>query len=125
MTLAHPLRTPFPVIAALGNDRGEAPLELCRKLIASGVDPQTPLHVYRGSVLALVIRAIGEGAQLVVTTNDQGTPVFRKLARKPAPGLVPAPPIAPTASTLAEAPAGEIAAPTPAGPHSRWHGERP
>jgi hypothetical protein len=105
MTLAHPLRTPFPVIAALGNDRGEAPLELCRKLIASGVDPQTPLHVYRGSVLALVIRAIGEGAQLVVTTNNQGTPVFRK------PGRVIAPPVAPNDQGATPAPTPPANAP--------------
>jgi hypothetical protein len=108
MTLTHPLRLspPFPIIAEHGNDRCEAPaLELCRKLIASGVDPQTPLHVYRGSVLALVIRTIGEGAELVVTINHQGTPVFRK------PGRVIAPPVAPNDQGATPAPTPPANAP--------------
>jgi hypothetical protein len=112
--------------AALGIiGRGEAPaLELCRRLIELGVDPQTPLHVYRGSVLALVIRAIGEGAELRAATNHQGTPVFQKRTPGP-PGPAAAPPIAPIASTLPETPPDEITAPTPAGAYDRPHGSRP
>jgi hypothetical protein len=133
MTLAlrRPLRlSPFPIIAELGNDRcaalgtigrGEAPaLDLCRKLIELGVDPQTPLHVYRGPVLALVIRAIGEGAELTVQTDNRGIPRFQKYRIR----YGTAPPVAPTASTLPEAPPDEIAAPTPLGAHGRPHGER-
>jgi len=41
-------------------------LELCRRLIAAGHDPRTPLHVYRRATLALHIRSIGEGARLEV-----------------------------------------------------------
>jgi hypothetical protein len=119
LTLRRPLRlSSFPIIAELGNDRcatlgiigrGEAPaLELCRKLIERGVNPQTPLHVYRGDVLALRIRSTGEGAELVVKTSNQGTPVFR---RRGARGVT-APPVAPTASSLSEAPADETIAPT-------------
>jgi hypothetical protein len=116
MTFAHPLRlSSFPIIAELANDRcaalgligrGEAPaLELCRKLLAAGVSPATALHVYRGDdVLALQIRSIGEGAELTVKCSTQGTPVFRKSARKAAPGRAPAPPVAPAAATRPEAP---------------------
>ena len=41
-------------------------LALCRKLIAAGVDPAEPLEAYRGDVLCLRIRSIGEGASLGV-----------------------------------------------------------
>lgn len=118
MTLAlrPPLRlSPFPIIAELGNDRcaalgilgrGEAPaLELCRKLIARGVDPQTPLHVFRGSVLALRIRAIGEGARFEVGNNGCGTPVFVPWHPRTTRA---APPVTPTGSSLPEVPAGGI-----------------
>jgi hypothetical protein len=37
-------------------------LALCRKLIAAGHDPHRPLHAYRGDVLCLRIRTIGEAA---------------------------------------------------------------
>jgi hypothetical protein len=119
MTLTRPLRlSPFPIIAELGNDRcaalgiigrGEAAaLELCRKLLAAGISPATALHVYRGDVLALRIRSIGEGGELTVKSGTQGRPVFRKSARKAAPGLAPAPPVAPAAATRPEAPPAEI-----------------
>src|SRR5262245_50761601 len=52
---------------------GSAPcLALCRKLIAHGVPPETPLAVYRGEVLALRIRTVGEGAQLTVVERPDG-----------------------------------------------------
>jgi hypothetical protein len=41
-------------------------LALCRKLIAAGFDPSRPLCAYRGAVLCLRVRSIGEGAQLIV-----------------------------------------------------------
>ena len=47
--------------------RGHAPvLTLCRKLIAARYDPATRLECYRGDVLALTVRSIGEAAKLVV-----------------------------------------------------------
>jgi hypothetical protein len=46
-------------------------LALCRMLIEAGHDPAMPLHVYRGDVLALTIRSIGEAAALQV--NPRGT----------------------------------------------------
>jgi hypothetical protein len=52
-------------------------LALCRKLIEAGYDPATPLHAYRGDVLALRVRSIGEGAKLTVTDSRCGTPVLR------------------------------------------------
>jgi hypothetical protein len=41
-------------------------LQLCRRLLAAGHDPSTPLDVYRGDVLALRVRSIGEAARLTV-----------------------------------------------------------
>lgn len=46
---------------------GPAPvLKLCRLLIQSGIGAATPLEAYRGPVLCLRIRSIGEGAALSV-----------------------------------------------------------
>jgi hypothetical protein len=39
---------------------------MCRKLIEAGYDPDRPLHAYRGDVLCLKVRSIGEGAKLTV-----------------------------------------------------------
>src|SRR5215831_13917574 len=65
-----------------GNDLCTAPgvtvrsaspvLGLCRKLIEAGHDPATPLHAHRGSMLALKILSIGEGAKLTVEDNHLG-----------------------------------------------------
>jgi hypothetical protein len=52
--------------------RGAAPvLRLCRLLIAAGHDPRRRLEVYRGAVLALRVRSIGEAAALEI--NSKGT----------------------------------------------------
>ena len=53
---------------ALGIEaRSAAPvLALCRALIAAGIDPASPMHVYRGATLALMVRSIGEAAALDV-----------------------------------------------------------
>ena len=45
-------------------------LALCRALIEAGHDPSTPLNVYRGDVLALGIRSIGEAARLTVDEHN-------------------------------------------------------
>jgi hypothetical protein len=56
--------------------RGRAPvLDLCRALVAAGHDPRRPLHAYRGDVLALKVRSIGEGAKLIVK-EDRAAPRF-------------------------------------------------
>jgi hypothetical protein len=45
--------------------RAEAPvLKLCRLLVAAGHDPSLALCAYRGDVLCLKVRNIGEGARL-------------------------------------------------------------
>jgi hypothetical protein len=49
---------------------------LCRKLLEAGHDPGQALEVFRATTLALLVRSIGEGASLRVTSNEQGTPVF-------------------------------------------------
>jgi len=60
--------------------RGPAPvLTLCRALIGAGFDPRRPLNVYRGRVLALKVRSIGEGARLAVA-DSHGRPRLRRTA---------------------------------------------
>jgi hypothetical protein len=39
-------------------------LSLCRALIEAGHDPAIPLEAYRGAMLCLRVRSIGEGAAL-------------------------------------------------------------
>ena len=47
-------------------------LALCRKLIAAGHDPVTALEAYRGDVLCLRVRSIGEAARLTVEETGTG-----------------------------------------------------
>jgi hypothetical protein len=60
--------------SALGiTARGTAPvLTLCRQLIEAGHDPATPLEAWRGDVLCLRIRSIGEGVALRIGTHGVG-----------------------------------------------------
>jgi len=59
--------------------RAAAPvLAICRSLVAAGHDPHKPLHVYRGDVLCLIVRSIGEGAGLAVADDRLGRPKFRR-----------------------------------------------
>lgn len=52
---------------------GNAPvLAMCRRLVADGADPRTPMHVYRGDVLALKVKSIGEAARLEISPNGVG-----------------------------------------------------
>lgn len=71
--------------------RGAAPvLAICRKLIAAGLDPARPLHAFRGNVLCLVVRRVGEAARFVVDERRM------TLARwKPFSGAEVSPSIAP------------------------------
>src|SRR5262245_4816594 len=53
--------------------RSYAPvLALCRRLIEAGIDPDRPLHGYRGDTVAVVVRSIAEGARLAVGDNRLG-----------------------------------------------------
>ena len=69
----HPLAVSAELIgsntasAACITARGSSPvLQLCRMLIAAGIDPSRPLHAYRGNMRCLIVRSIGEGAKLTV-----------------------------------------------------------
>ena len=63
---------------------GYAPvLDLCRALIRAGHDPKRALHAYRGEVLALAVRSIGEGAQLTIEDGPHGTPRLRRWRNRP------------------------------------------
>jgi hypothetical protein len=59
-------------------------LRLCRMLVNAGYDPATPLHCYRGEILCLIVRSIGEAATLEL--NGRGTGFVR---RRPAVGTAP------------------------------------
>ena len=58
-------------------------LNLCRQLLAAGFDPARPLDVYRGAMLALRVRSIGEAAELEINSGGSG---FIKRRRGGAPG---------------------------------------
>jgi hypothetical protein len=50
--------------------QSESPvLEFCRALIELGCDPDTPLECYRGDVLCLRVRSIGEAANLRISSD--------------------------------------------------------
>jgi hypothetical protein len=58
-------------------------LSLCRKLIALGHDPSTPLDARRGDVLCLRIRSIGEAAGLEVSPIVSALYGDRERRRRP------------------------------------------
>jgi hypothetical protein len=60
-------------------------LELSRRLIAAGHDPATGLEAYRGEMLCLRVRAIGEAAALEV--NAKGTGFISRRAVRTAPPI--------------------------------------
>jgi hypothetical protein len=53
-------------------------LALCRALVESGHDPAIALEAYRGDVLCLRVRSIGEGAELEI--NGKGSGFKRRAA---------------------------------------------
>jgi hypothetical protein len=66
--------------------RAYAPvIALCRKLVAAGHDSATPLDAYRGEVLCLQVRSIGEAAGLEI--NADGTGFRRRRATDTAPPI--------------------------------------
>jgi hypothetical protein len=60
-------------------------LALCRALIEAGHDPVIPLEAYRGDVLCLRVRSIGDCAALEV--NAKGTDFIRFREVRTAPSL--------------------------------------
>jgi hypothetical protein len=55
--------------------------QLCRKLIEAGLDPTEPMEVWRGNILALRVKSIGQAAKL--TVDESGTPRFAKWKPRP------------------------------------------
>jgi hypothetical protein len=47
-------------------------LELSRKLVANGHDPAMPIEAWRGNILCLRARSIGEAARLRIATHGVG-----------------------------------------------------
>jgi hypothetical protein len=56
---------------------------LCRALVTAGHDPNRPLHAYRGDVLCLRVRSIGEGARLTIEDDRHGRPRLRRWRNRP------------------------------------------
>ena len=56
---------------------------LCRALVTAGQDSNRPLHAYRGDVLCLCVRSIGEGARLTVEDDRHGRPRPRRWRNRP------------------------------------------
>jgi hypothetical protein len=80
--------------SALGmTARSTAPvLALCRALVTAGQDPNRPLHAYRGDVLCLRVRSIGQAAQPTAEDDRRGRPRLRRW-RNRARGCGAAPPV--------------------------------
>jgi|SRR6516162_6256626 len=86
---------PGPIVATLvGSDTaigaglaahaGAPVLALCRKLIAAGHDPATPLEAYGGATLGLRVKSIGQAAQLRLGVSPSGVPIFKRQETCPA-----------------------------------------
>ena len=59
--------------------RGTTPiLAMCRKLVAAGIDPATPLECNRGTTLAITVASIGQGAGLEINGHGTGFRALRK-----------------------------------------------
>jgi hypothetical protein len=66
-------------IAAGQVARGATPvLAMCRQLIEAGHAPNLSLRAYRGDVLCVTVRRIGEGAALTVAEGSRDMPRFRR-----------------------------------------------
>jgi hypothetical protein len=63
-------------IAIVDDIEARGPLDLCRRLIAAGVNPGAELHCYRGGQLALRITSIRYGAGIVVRETATEGPRF-------------------------------------------------
>lgn len=77
-------------------------LNLCKLLVASGVDPAMVLHAYRGDMLCLIVRSIGQAAALDINSHGTGfIPIHRRRTASP---------VAPTAKRLIQPPKQQAAA---------------
>lgn len=74
-------------------------LEICRRLIAAGHDPATPLEAYRGDMLCLKVRGIGEAAGFEINARGTGLIPFRAVRTAP-----PVAPIEKAATPVPELP---------------------
>src|ERR1700733_10064465 len=63
-------------LAVVDNITGRGSLDLCRRLIVAGVDPDAELHCYRDGLIALRIKSVGAGAKLTVHETASGGPRF-------------------------------------------------
>ena len=63
-------------------------LALCRKLVAQGCNPATPLEAYRGSTLCLTIRSIGEATKLKITGSGTVS-MWREIGVQPRTAIIP------------------------------------
>jgi len=61
-------------------------ISLCKKLIEAGFDPTSPLECWRGDVLCVRIRSIGETAEFEI--NSHGSGFIRRRDRRRAGLLV-------------------------------------
>ena len=80
----HSERNKTQVIRAelIGDDSAVAPgitarssspvVQLCTLLIEAGHDPAARLEIYRGEMLCLRVRSIGEGARLAISSHGSG-----------------------------------------------------
>jgi hypothetical protein len=59
--------------------RGTSPVfDLCRKLLAAGADPESPLECFRGRLMSLRVKSIGAGAGLTIReTATDGPRIVR------------------------------------------------
>ena len=83
--------------------RGAAPvLLLCRKLVEAGYDPDQPLEAWRGSILALRVRSIGDAAEVEINSKGTGL-ACRSAVRTASPVVRNDHTLAPAGSTSPEA----------------------
>jgi hypothetical protein len=76
--------------------------DLCRQLVARGVDPTAELLCFRDGHIALRIRSIGAGSQMTVRESASDGPRFA--AWKPFPGARSARPFVKTSAALIPSP---------------------
>lgn len=57
--------------------------DYCRKVLAEGADPNEPLEVYRGEMLAYTVSSIGWGATKIILENDKKGPTVVNYRENP------------------------------------------
>jgi hypothetical protein len=64
------MRNASPVRAVVADSGGVSPAELCRQLLAAGLDPSTSLDAYRDGVPIFGVRTLREGVDLALGFDD-------------------------------------------------------